>query len=155
MLAEKAKIVPVAITVDAQGGVDFDSIDMSRFSKCTFVVLLGNAGNTTLLTSIGATEGAKTATVDHTYAAGGAAIGTAVAGSTASCDVLAAWAAAASGTVTANWSNLMVVAEVKASQMGAYRWLTGTITTTNAVACTAVAILTPRYTGNRSVTALK
>jgi hypothetical protein len=155
MFSENAKIVPLLVSVDARGGADLDSINMAGYHKATIIVMLGNAGNTTLLCSVGATEGAKTATLDYRYAAGGAAIGTAVAGSTSSCDVLAAWAVVSSGTVTVDWSNKMVVAEVSSPLMAGYSWLTFTLTTTSAVAATAVAILEPRYTGNRSLTALK
>jgi hypothetical protein len=85
---------------------------------------------------------------------GGAAIGTAVAGSTASCDVLGAWADS-SGSTALTCTTKVVVIEADASAMASgHKWLTGAIAATAGI-IHVNAILEPRYSGNRSATALK
>lgn len=161
MYSERTKIVPVMTYADISSTVYTDSINMKGFHKCTFVFLCHTlAGATATLTiTSGAAESAYTTAETFSYAWGGAAIGTAVIASTASCDVLAAWASAASVALTyTTYSGFMLVVEIDAKAMTtAQPWLSGVITTAGSVTgrASCVAILSPRYTGNRSATCLK
>lgn len=157
MYSENAKIVPLLNSANVSTGTDCDSINMKNFHKATIVFMFGTVTtDITITPTCGATEAAKTTAVPLLYATGGAVIGTAVAGSTASCDVLSAWTSHASvATITAA-SNKFVVVEIDAADMAASSpWLTCTVAAGTSGICYAVAILEPRYTGNRSATALK
>jgi hypothetical protein len=159
-LVEKQKIVPVMATTDYNNGVVGDSINMAGYHRAAFVILFGAiTGDSILTVNSGASNAAKTSALTFKYALGGAAIGTAVAGSTASCDVLAATATSAALTLTAaTYANKMLIVEVDASDMDTANeenWLTIDIdATASAGIAYMVAILEPRQTGNRSVTAL-
>lgn len=156
MISELYKIVPLLVDDgDFGASIDLDSINMANYHKATFIFTFGAVtGDVTFSFASGATEGAKTTAVIANVALGGAAIGTAVAGSTVSCDVLGAWQALTT-TLALTCTTKMVVAEVRASSIASgHNWLTGTIAATAGIGhCTA--ILEPRYTGNRSVTCLK
>jgi hypothetical protein len=155
MLSEKKKIVPLMTSANIGSTTDCDSINMANYHKATFIVTCGACtGDVTFTPTCGATEGAKTTAVPAYYALGGAAIGTAVAGSTASCDVLGAYTAAdASAALTC--TTKMVVIEIDAAAMASGQpWLTLTTAATAGI-LHVVAVLEPRYSGNRSVTALK
>jgi len=159
-LAEEKKIVPVLYTADYNAGVDFDSINMKNYHRATFIIGFGAiTGNAVLTVNSGATNGAKTSALTFHYALGGADIGTAVAGSTASCDVLAADATSAALTLTAaTYDNRMLVVEVDAADMdvaNGEEWLTASLSdAADAGIAYAFAILEPRYTSNRSETCL-
>jgi hypothetical protein len=159
MIAEEKKIVPVLVTADINTSADLDSIDMSNYHKATFIYIFGVVGgDVTFSFKSGASAGTKTTYVPFNHALGGAAIGTAVAGSTASCDVLGAWgnvpADGATDDVAITCTTKMVVCEINASAMeDGEPWLTGTVAASDGIVH-AVAILEPRYTGNRSATAL-
>lgn len=159
-LAEEYKIVPVMNTADYNAGVDGDSINMKNYHKATFILTFGAiTGDAVMTVNSGATAGAKTSALTFRYAIGGAAIGTAVAGSTASCDVLAAWTSAATLTLTGTtYANKMLVVEVEAASMdlaNSEEWLTIALSSAaDAGICHIVAVLHPRYSGNRSATAL-
>ena len=157
MLTEDVKIVPILNSANVSTGTDCDSINMANFHKAILLFTFGAVTtDITITPTCGATEGAKTTAVPLKYAKGGAAIGTAVAGSTASCDVLAAWTDHATVASITAASNLMVVVEIDASAMSAAKpWLTATVAAGTSGICHCVALLWPRYTGNRSVTALK
>ena len=157
MLAEKMKIVPVMNSADISTSADTDSIDMSGFHKATFIFTMGVVTtDITFTPKSGISEGTKTNAVPSMIAIGGAAIGTAVAASTASCDVLGAWTASATTHVTTGNSNLMYVIEVNASAMtDGDDWLTITLTTATGGIVHCVVILEPRYQSNRSATCLK
>lgn len=157
MLSEMKKIVPVMNSANVSTGADCDSINMANYHKATFIFTFGAVTtDVTITPTSGASEGTKTTAVPLQYAKGGAAIGTAVAASTASCDVLAAWTAHASVATVLAASNLMVVVEINAASMTADEpWLTLTVAADSAGICHCVAILEPRYAGNRSATALK
>ena len=158
--AETFKIVPVLYTADYNNGVDFDSINMANYSHACFVIGFGSVtGDAVLTVNSGATNAAKTSALTFKYALGGAAIGTAVAGSTASCDVLAATSTSDALTLTGTtYANKMLVVELDAAAMdteNSENWLTANISdAASAGIAYAFAILYPRYTGNRSVTAL-
>jgi hypothetical protein len=156
MLAENYKIVPVMNSADISTSADTDSIDMSNYHKATFIFTFGVVTtDITFTPKSGISEGAKTTAVPSKYAAGGAAIGTAVAGSTASCDVLAHGLTATTAVTTAN-SNTFYVIEISASAMtDGHDWLTITLTTATGGICHAVAILEPRYGSSRIGTCLK
>lgn len=161
MKFESQKIVPLLTSANIGATTDFDSINMANFHRATIVVTCGACtGDVTFSANVGATEDAKTTAVTFRYALGGAAIGTAVAGSTASCDVLGATAetTALAPTVAITCTTKMVVIELEASKIAAVAagqpWLTITAAATAGIVH-AVAILEPRYTGNRSATALK
>ncbi len=157
MFSEKLKIVPILNSADVTTGTDCDSINMAKFHRATLIFTFGAVTtDITITPTCGAAEGEKTTPVPLQYAKGGAAIGTAVAGSPASCDVLAAWTAHDSVASITAASNLMVVVEINASAMAANSpWLTVTVAAGTSGICHCVAILEPRYTGNRSATALK
>jgi len=155
MINEDYKIVPLLTSANVGASTDFDSIDMSGYQKATIICSCGAfTGNGTFSFSSGATEGAKTTSVLFKHALGGAAIGTAVAASTASCDVLGAWADAAT-TAEITCTTKMVVIEIDAAAMApGHKWLTGVVAATAGI-LHVTAILVPRYSGYRSGTALK
>jgi hypothetical protein len=157
MFAEGAKIVPVMNSANVSTGSDCDSINMANFHRATFIFTFGAVTTgITITPKSGASEGTKTTAVASKYAVGGAAIGTAVAGSTASCDVLAAWTDTSTTATNAAASNLMLVIEIDAKAMTAAEpWLTLTVAAGTSGICHCVAILEPRYSSNRSVTCLK
>lgn len=162
--AEALKIVPIGQALDLAGAatVDSDSINMKNYHKAilvfTFDTLAGASAALTI--NSGASAGTVSSALTFNYAFGGAAIGTAVAGSTASCDVLAAWTSAATLDIThTSYDNYMLVVEVNAAAMdlaNEEEWLTCRFTdpggATGTVDC--IAILEPRYGSNRSATAL-
>jgi len=157
MLAEKFKIVPVMNSADISTSSDCDSINMKDYHKATFIFTFGAVTtDITVTPKSGASEGTKTTAVPSRYAEAGAVIGTAVAGSTASCDVLAAWTATSTTCACAAASNKMLVIEFDAASMTeGEEWLTLTLTTATGGICHGVAILEPRYKSNRSATCLK
>ena len=159
-LAENMKIVPILASEDTGAGVSMDSINMKDFHHATFLITFATlVGDAVLTVNSGATAGALTSALTFNYALGGADIGTAVAGSTSSADVLAADTAAATLTLTAaTYSDRLLVIEVDASAMdvaNGEEWLTVALSsagTSGFVHC--VAVLEPRYSGSRSVTCL-
>jgi len=155
-IAEDYKIVPILASEDISTGVDTDSIDMSGFHKGTFIFTCATVVTDIAFTpTSGIAAGTKTTAIPLRWAVGGAAIGTAVAGSTASCDVLSAWSAHASTAVTTASSDLMYVIEIDASAMtDGEPWLTFSLVTATSGFVHCVAILEPRYSSNRSGTAL-
>jgi hypothetical protein len=157
MLAERFKVVPLMNSANVSTGADCDSIDMSGFHKATFLFSFGTVTTDIVITPMsGVSETAKTTAVPSYYAAGGAIIGTAVAGSSASCDVLAAWTYTATTVPLTAASNKFLVVEIKAADMtSGHDWLTLTVAAGTSGICYCVAILIPRYSGNRSVTCLK
>lgn len=157
MLAENFKIVPIMNSADVSTGTDCDSINMKNYHKATLIFTFGTVTtDITFTPKSGASEGTKTTAIPTKVAAGGAAIGTAVAGSTASCDVLAAWTATTTTHVLSAASNKVLVMEIDASAMTAGEpWLTVTVAAGTSGICHAVAILEPRYSSNRSGTCLK
>lgn len=157
MLAEYKKVVPVMNSADVSTGTDCDSINMANFHKATFIFTFGAVTTDIVITpKSGASEGTKTTAVPSQYAAGGAAIGTAVAGSTASCDVLSAWTATATTVPLTAASNKFLVVEISAAAMtSGESWLTLTVAAGTGGICHCVAILEPRYSSNRSGTCLK
>jgi hypothetical protein len=156
MFAEEIKIVPVMNSADVSTGSDCDSINMKGFHKATFIFTFGAVTtNITITPKSGASAGTKTTAVPSNYAAGGAAIGTAVAGSTASCDVLAAWTATSTTVPLTSASNKFLVVEFDVDDMtDGEPWLTVTVAAGTGGICHCVAILQPRYSGNRSATCL-
>ena len=152
-LGEEKKIVPVMISADYGAGVDADSINMKGFHHATFIITLGAiSGDANVTLHSGATDGAKTSALTFNYAWGGAAVGV------ANCDVLDAQVAAATVELTGTYDGKTLVIEVDASDMdiaNAEEWLTLAIDSagTSGIAH-IVAILEPRYTGNRSGSAL-
>jgi hypothetical protein len=157
MLAENYKIVPVMNAADVSTGTDCDSINMSNYHKATFIFTFGTVTtDITFTPKTGISEGTKTNAVATMYAAGGAIIGTAVAGSTASCDVLAAWTASTTTISLTAASNKMLVMEISAAAItSGDDWLTVTVAAGTSGICHAVAILEPRYGSSRIGTCLK
>lgn len=162
MLSENYKIVPVAKEIDISGTVYTDSINMKNFHKATFMFILNTLGtaSATLTVNSGTSDAACTSALYFNYAFGGAAVGTAVAGSTASCDVLAAWANAATLTLTyGTYSNFMLVVEISAASMDLANneeWLTCKFVegSSGTGTVSGFAVLEPRYQSNRSGTCL-
>lgn len=158
-IAEEYKIVPIASDMDVSGSATnpCDSINMKNYHSATFIVNLQTLGGAALYCKLysGATDGALTSALTFRYAFGGAAAGS------ANCDVLAAWATSANLSIAhATYDNYMLVIEIDASDMDLdnnENWLTLSFPDTDTGATgnlSCVAILKPRYTGNRSVTAL-
>ena len=158
-LAENMKIVPIASDLDLAGSATnpCDSINMKGYHFATFIInyqTIGGADHDVIVYS-GATDAALTSALTFNYAFGGAAQ------AAANCDVLAANATSAALRVAnATYDNYMLVVEVDASDMdvaNGEEWLTLSFpdTLTGATGnVSVIAILEPRYTGNRSVTAL-
>jgi len=157
-LAEQLKIVPVLQYGDLNAGanLDTDSINMKNFSRATFIIQWHAIGvaDSTLYVYSGATDGTCTTALTFRHAKGGAATGS------AACDVLAATATSAGLTIAnASDDNFMMIVEVDAADMNTaldHNWLTLRITDAGGQTgnVTIIAVLQPRYTGNRSATAL-
>lgn len=162
MLSEEYKIVPIVQDGDMSSTITCDSINMKNYHSATFVFTFGTLGTASSVLTInsGATNAATTSALTFSYAFGGAAIGTAVAGSTASCDVLAAWTSGASATIAYDtYDNYMLICEISASAMdlaNEEEWLTAVLTDPGSATGTVdgFVILKPRYTSDRSATAL-
>ena len=158
MISENYKIVPLMNAADVGGtpGTDCDSIDMSGYHKATFIFICATVNaNLTFTPMSGISDGTKTNAVPSWIATGGAVLGTAVAGSTASCDVLSAWTASATTHAVTTCSNLMYVIEILGSSITeGDDWLTVSCFSNVAGNVFAVAILEPRYSENRSGTCL-
>ena len=156
---EKYKVVPVASDMDVNGSATnpCDSINMKNYHHATFLINFQTLGGADLncIVYSGATDAALTSALTFSYAfMGAAATGTGA-------DVLAATATSADLTIAhATYDNYMLVVEVDASDMdiaNGEEWLTLSFPDSAAGSTgnlSAVAILEPRYTGNRSVTAL-
>jgi len=170
MLAENYKIVPIYNEYDLTTDdttMPSDSWNMKNYHHATIILQYTGLGtqSTWCYVKSGTTAAALTSDVYFNYAFGGAATGTAVAGSAASCDVLAAWGTTSSTTayvtVThATYINSMLVIEVDAAAMDLANneeWMTvnHTDNTTGATGhVTGFAILQPRYKENRIATCL-
>jgi len=162
MIAEQYKIVPVMNSTDIGAGTAGDSICMRDYHKATFIITMGAVAGASLVVQIfsGAGDGDRTTALAFEYAYGGAAIGTAVAGSEASSDVLAAWATAATTGVAVgdtSYDNFMLVCEINASAMDTAdneEWLTIYPNGGSSGVMHIVAILEPRYPENRIYTCL-
>jgi|APSaa5957512622_1039677.scaffolds.fasta_scaffold00642_12 hypothetical protein len=153
------KVVPIASDMDVSASATnpCDSINMKNYHHATFLVNLQTLGGAALYCEVysGATDGALTSALTFHYAFMGAAA------LAANADVLAADATSAALVIAhATYDNYMLVVEVDASDMdvaNGENWLTLSFpdTATGATGnLSAVAILEPRYTGNRSLTAL-
>ena len=162
---ERMKVVPIAQAGDLNGGatVDCDSINAKLFKgKALFMFAFDTLGTASAALTInsGATDGAVTSALYFDYGWGGAAIGTAVAGSTASCVVPAAWTNGASVTITyGTYSNYVLFVELNLDDMDTANdedWITCRFTDPGGATGTfdAWAILEPRYGGNQNETAL-
>ena len=151
---EKFKVVPIMVEGNMTSDIYSDSINMKNYHHATFICQFGTLGTASSVFKITSGAAVDTYTTEETfdYAFGGAAVGSALA------DVLAASASSAALTVTyGTYSDYVLVAEIDASAMtDGQEWLSiffddpGTATGT----ATIIAILEPRYTGNRSATAL-
>jgi hypothetical protein len=157
-IPEKFKIVPIANDLPLTANPTMpDSINMSKYHRATFIIqthTLGG-GDPVLTCLSGAADATKTSTLYFKYAYAGSA----VLGTTA--DVLAADSALVN-TLTiahATYDNWMLIVEVNADDMdmaNQEEWLTLNFADAGATTgnVTIVAILEPRYTQARSVTAL-
>ena len=154
--ADEFKIIPVAKAIDLSSTVYTDNIYCKDLvGKVTFVFMLNTLGgaSSTLTVTSAAADAAYTTPIRFNYAFGGAAMGTATAGSATSCDVLAAWTSALTLTLTyGTYSNFMLVVEVDLADMDAsldHDWLACVFTTTSSVTGTVngVAIGKHRYQG--------
>lgn len=157
MIAENYKLVPVMNSANVSTGTDCDSINMANYHKATFLFVFGAVTtDITITPKTGTSEGTKTNAVATKYAAGGAVIGTAVADSVSSCDVLAAWSDSTTTISLAAASNKFLVVEIDAAQFTqGDNWLTLTVAAGSSGICHCVAILEPRYKSNRIPTCLK
>jgi len=154
MYSEDLKIIPLLSSPDTGAGVSFDSINMKHFHKATIAITFGAiVGDAVLTVNSGATDGALTSALTFRHARGGAAIGS------ANADVLEAWVAAATLTLTqATYTTRMLVLEIDSKAMDLANnedWLTVALSSAGTSAYThAVAILQPRYTSDLSATGL-
>lgn len=163
-LPERFKIVPVANYLDISPATAYtDSINMKNYHKATFIFQVATLGgaDSHIWAYSGTADATYTSALPFKYTFGGAATGS------ASCDVLAADSSNLSSGVpaalhltNATYSDYMLIIEVDAADMdmaNQEEWLaigfldTDTGCTGN---ITGVAILEPRFTANRSATAL-
>ena len=164
MLSEKYHRVPIgqALDLNSAATIACDSINMKNVLKATLVFTFDTlaGASTTLELYSGATNAACTSTCYFNYAFGGAAIGTATAGSTTSCDVLAAWTNANTITITHTaYDNFMLIVEFDPACMDTANdeeWLTPQFTDPGGATGTVdvLAILTMRSNSNREGTVL-
>lgn len=161
--ADEFKIIPVAKAIDVSGTVYTDNIYCKDLvGKVTFCFILNTlAGNTVNMTvTSGAADATYTTPIRFNYAFGGAAMGTATAGSAVSCDVLAAWTSAATLALTyGTYSNFMLVVEVDLADMNSaldHDWLACVFTTESSATGTisGFAIGKHRYQGQGCSTVL-
>lgn len=164
-LAEDYKVVLVASALNLATGATqvTKGINMKNFHRCTFLIDVGTMGgaNSTLKAYSGAADAALSSALAFKYAYGAS---TCIWGTIASgADVLAAETTVTAATglviVQATYPNYMLVVEVPATIMdiaNAEEWLM--LEFTDAGGATGLvsifAVLEPRYSGNRSATAL-
>lgn len=162
-LPECCKVIPVAKEIDLSSTVYTDNIYMKDIvGPVTFMFNLNTLGgaSSVLTVTSGATDASYTTPIRFNYAFGGAALGTAAAGSQASCDVLGPWTSATSLTLTfGTYSNFMLVVVVDPQDMNLdldHDWLACKFTTAANVTGTVsgFAVADYRYPGNRSDTVL-
>lgn len=162
-ISELKKIVPVAKELDLSGTVYSDSIyckDVVGNVMFAFVFNTLAAADATLTVCSGATDAACTTAIRFNYAIGGAALGTATAGSAVSADVLAAWTSATTLTLAnATYTNHMLIVEVDIADMNSdldHDWLTCKFTTAGSVTgnVSGFAVAGYRYPGQGSATVL-
>lgn len=167
-LAEEKKVVLVTSNLDYNTGATATTkgINMKGYHHCTFLIDVGTLGvaDVTIKAYSGTTDMALTSALPFKYAYGGSTCLWAAAGTTpaSGADILAAETevTAATGLVVAQatYPNYMLLIEVDASIMdidNEEEWLSLSITCGAATGLASVfAILEPRYTGNRSATAL-
>lgn len=166
MLAEKYHIVPIYHEYDLSTHDTVqpsDSWNMEGFHHATIILQYNTLGGNSPVCYVysGTTAAALSSALTFYYAFSGADTGTAVAGSTASCDVLAAWATSAALTVThGTYTDRMLIIEVPATAMdmvNTEEWMTVNHTDPSTGATgnvTGFAILHPRYQQNRHGTCL-
>jgi len=156
---ERFKPVPLGVDIDFSTAASnlSDSVNMAMYHRATFLIQLADIGTATpvLYVYSGATDAACTSALTFRYAFGGAAAGS------ANCDVLAAWSTSAALSLThGTYDNYMLVVDILANEMDTANdenWLTldfaddATGATGQAI---VFAVLEPRYSSNRSVTAL-
>jgi len=157
-LAEEKKIVPLTLNTSYSGGViSMDSINMKGYHRADILILCGGVvGDSLLKAYSGATAAALTSTMVFDYAHAGGAI------AAASADVLGSTTTAVAATgatmTAATVTEALTIVSVEASNMdvaNGEEWLTMTIdSTASSGEITAIAILEPRYTSNKSATAL-
>ena len=163
-LAEEKKIILLASDMDYDDAdpQTLKGINMKGYHSCTFLIDIGTmlTADATVKAYSGATDGDLSTALAFKYAYGAS---TCVQGSIASgADVLAAetTVTAATGLVIAyaTYANYMLQIEVDASMMDVAdgeEWLTLSYTTGTATGPSSIwAVLDPRYTKNRSATAL-
>jgi hypothetical protein len=161
---ENYHVAPLGVDIDFNTAASnlSDSVDMTNFHRATFLIQLADIGTASpvLYAYSGATAGASTSALTFRYAFGGAAQGTAVAGSTASCDVLTAWSTSAALTLThGTYDNFLLFVDIKASEMDMANnenWLTLDFTDPGGATGQAIVlvVLEPRYASNRHPTCL-
>lgn len=163
MISEEKKIVPVALEIDLSGTVYTHSINCKDLvGKVCFVFALNSlAGASSTFTVTSATaDNTYTNAIRFNYAFGGAAIGTATAGSATSADVLTDYTSASTLTLTyGTYADFMLIVEVDLADMVSSSdddWLACVFTTTSSVTgtVTGFAICEPRYPGSNSATVL-
>lgn len=159
-LSEKYKVVPIASDLDLNGSATnpLDSINMTNFHHAAILINFQTLDNAACYVKAysGASDGACTSALTFYYAFMSAAAGG------VDCDVFAAtWATSANLSVAhATYDNYMLVLEIPASIMDAAnseKWLTVQLADTDGGLtgnASAVAILSPRYGGNLSASAL-
>ena len=155
-IAEKYKIVPVMNNISLATTVYTDSINMKNYHDATFLIQLETLGTASSVLTV------QSGTADSTYSSAlyfNYAFGTA-ATAAATCDVLAATTNANTLTLTyGTYSDFPLVVHVEATDMDLANneeWLALKFTDPGSATGTATvfAILTPRYKGNVSGTAL-
>ena len=167
-LAEEKKVILVTSALDLNTGdpATTKGINMKGYHNCTFLIDIGTmtVANATIKVWSGATDMDLASEVAFKYAYGASTSLWAAAGTTpaSGADILAAETTAVAATglvvVQATYPNFMLMIEVDASDMDVANeeeWLSISITCGTAEGLVTIfAILDPRYTSNRSATAL-
>lgn len=161
---ENYHVVPIGVDIDFSSAASnlSDSICMKNYHRATFLIQLYDidTASPVLYLYSGATDAACTSALTFRYAFGGAAQGTATAGSTTSCDVLGAWSTSAALTLThGTYDNFLLVVDINSTEMDLANnedWLTLDFTDPGGATGRAIviAVLEPRYPANRMPTCL-
>jgi hypothetical protein len=159
--AEEYKIVLTsAIDLNVGGTQDTDSVDMSRYHHCTYLIDVGTmtGADSVMTIASGAAAGDYTSVLSFDYAYGQTTAIYSAPG--VGHDVLDAWTNAATlAIVQATYPNFLLVVSVDASQMdvaNAENWMTMRFTDSGGATglVSVTQILSPRYKTGQSISAV-
>jgi len=160
MITKNVKYSPVGVDIDFNTAASnlSDSINMSNFHSCTYLIQLYDIGTASpvLIAYSGATDAACTSALPFKYRFGGAAQGS------ANCDVFGDWTDCAATGLTlthGTYDNYLLQVYIDAAAMdiaNGEKWLTLDFTDPGGATGQAIVIaaLEPRYLSGTEVTAL-